>query len=1039
MIWNHTIPQLSPLRDRITSACRIDETECLEKLLQEAVFPSAVLEKIQAIGASLIHQTREQFNKQGGAASFLREYDLSSEEGIALMCLAEALLRIPDTHTMDQLIADKLSTLDWLHSHSAHSLFAHAAAWSLMLTGRIFAPAIHYQKTLSASLKCLLSQTGETLLRPAILQGVKKISGQFVMGATIEEALQRAKPMESQGYRYSYDMLGEAARTQQDADRYFTAYSNAIAALGKTVQGPNPIQGPGISVKLSALHPRYEFAQRERILKELLPRLLTLARAAKTHRIGLTVDAEEADRLELSMDLIEAVYGDPALGEWEGFGLALQSYQKRAFYVIDWLAELARQQKRRLVVRLVKGAYWDTEIKISQCLGLEGYPVFTRKHSTDVSFIACAKKLLAHPDCFYPQFGTHNAYSIAAILALVQPGQDFEFQCLYGIGGPLYGSIVKKTPCRIYAPVGNDKDLPGYLVRRLLENGANSSFLNQTADPQVPVETLMQDPVARVKSLSHKPHPHIPLPENIYGTERRNSQGLDLSSHHTLLSLKKSMEQAEKQSWTADPGHTQHPGKPVKSPANHQHIVGYVHEAAIEDLDTALTIAAKAASTWANTSVTERTNCLERAADLLETHRAALLTLLCREGGKTIADGAAEVREAIDFCRYYAMRARYDLQPQLLQGPTGESNSLALHPRGITACISPWNFPLAIFIGQITAALVCGNPVIAKPAEQTPLIAQEAVRLLHAAGIPKNVLHLLPGEGSTIGEKLVADLRVAAVMFTGSVDTARQIQQVLAHRSGPIIPFIAETGGQNAMIVDSSALLEQVTADVIHSAFNSAGQRCSALRVLFIQEDISDALLTLLKGAAAELTAGDPALLATDIGPVIDQAAMDILKLHFEKMKKEARLVYSLPLQQETEKGYFFTPCIFEINSLNQLPGEVFGPILHVIRYPAKQLDQVLDDIIHTGYGLTAGIHSRINSVVEYMAHRLPVGNLYVNRNMIGAVVGVQPFGGEGLSGTGPKAGGPYYLPKLCVERSISINTSAMGGNTTLINASEEH
>lgn len=1039
MLFNNAYKQNS-LRDAITSAYRIDETICLTTLLEQASFSLDATQRIAATATQLVSETRKQRKKQGGLDTFLHEYDLSSDEGIALMCLAEALLRIPDTDTMDRLIGDKISTAAW-DTHSGSSFFVNAATWSLMLTGKIFAPTLNNEKSLAASLKRLFSRTGETLIRPIILQGMKIIGKQFVMGTTIEEALTHAKKLETKGYRYSYDMLGEAARTQADASNYFNAYQTAIAAIGKESLGLDPIHGPGISIKLSALHPRYETAKRERVLNELVPRLLTLAHAAKVQNIGMTIDAEEADRLELSLDVIENLFCSPELTGWEGFGLAVQAYQKRASFVIDWLANLAQRQNRRLMVRLVKGAYWDTEIKISQVLGLEGYPVFTRKQATDVSYIACAKKILSYPDAIYPQFGTHNAHSVAAILEMAGTRKDFEFQCLHGMGEPLYDQLIANTPCRIYAPVGSHKDLLGYLVRRLLENGANTSFINRIADEKTPIEDIIADPVTKIANLATKPHPRIPLPKNIYGAERTNSQGLDLSNCHTLNTLKKAMEQANQQQWESNPviagKNSLHTAKAITSPTDIDRIVGHVHEATADDIEQALAQATRAKAAWANTAITERAACLERAADLFEKNTPTLMTLLCNEGGKQIVDCVSEVREAVDFCRYYAMRARSDLLPQQLPGPTGELNQFSLHPRGVIVCISPWNFPLAIFIGQIVAALVSGNTVIAKPAEQTPLIAREAVRLLHTAGIPDAVLQLLPGEGSLVGAKLVADTRVAGVMFTGSTETARLIQQTLANRSGPLVPFIAETGGQNVMIVDSSALPEQVVADVLLSAFNSAGQRCSALRVLFVQEDIAEPLLAMLQGAMAELTVGDPSLLATDIGPVIDEDALRMLENHLVKMQTEATLLYQVPMKA-LPPGHFFAPTLVEIKQLRLLQREVFGPILHIIRYAAKNLDPILDDINQTGYGLTLGIHSRIDATVKYIENRVAVGNIYVNRNMVGAVVGVQPFGGEGLSGTGPKAGGPYYLPRLCVERVVSVNTTAAGGNATLVSLSEE-
>lgn len=1053
---NNLIFKQTPLRDAITNAYRADETTCVNHLLNHATLSADALQRIHDTAKQLIVEIRQRRKKQGGIDAFLNQYDLSSDEGIALMCLAEALLRIPDKNTMDLIISDKLSTADWYqHLNRQNSLFVNAATWSLMLTGKIFAPTLNNDQHWGSILKRYLSKAGENVIRPIILQGMKIIGKQFVMGTTIQEALERAKKLESIGYRYSYDMLGEAARTAQDAEKYYQSYHQAITAIGNASSNLDPIHGPGISIKLSALHPRYELAKRERVFNELVPRLLSLAVAAKKQNIGLTVDAEEADRLELSLDIIETVFSDPALQGWEGFGLALQSYQKRAFYVIDWLADLSKRYQRRIMVRLIKGAYWDTEIKLSQLLGLEGYPVFTRKNSTDVSFIACAKKILSFPECFYPQFGTHNAYSVAAVIEMLGDRKDFEFQCLHGMGNPLYDPIVAKgMPCRIYAPVGTHKDLLGYLVRRLLENGANTNFINRIADESTPLENLVVNPVERINNLANKPHPYIPLPKDIYQSnknpedhldtqaERLNSAGLDLSNVHTLNTLKTAMEEACKTSFESGPiigGNKVTHGHPtfVLSPIDKKP-VGQLFPTTAEQLETALNHAVIGQKEWAKLPVAERAACLEKAADLFEKNMPQLMALLNREGGKQIADCVSEIRETVDFCRYYAKRALIDFIPKELSGPTGEFNQLSLHPRGVIACISPWNFPLAIFSGQLLAALVTGNAVIAKPAEQTPLIAALAVNLLHQAGIPGAVLQLLPGDGATIGGALVADTRIAGVMFTGSTETAKRIQQSLTQRPGPIVPLIAETGGQNTMIVDSSALPEQVVHDVITSAFNSAGQRCSALRVLYLQEDIAPHVISMLKGAMAELSVGDPALISTDIGPVIDADALQMLQKHFERMSNEAELLYQVPVK-DLPDGFFFAPCAFELKQLSILKGEVFGPILHVIRYKANDLDKILDDIIQTGYGLTMGIHSRIDATVKHIQNRMPIGNLYVNRNMIGAVVGVQPFGGEGLSGTGPKAGGPHYLPRLCVERAISINTTAAGGNTTLVSLSEEN
>jgi RHH-type proline utilization regulon transcriptional repressor/proline dehydrogenase/delta 1-pyrroline-5-carboxylate dehydrogenase len=1046
MIFESNNSRQNQVFQALDAAYREDESVCIQRLLADINFTPKALKRIEQTASTLVLATRENRKNQTGLDSFLQQYDLSSEEGIALMCLAEALLRIPDSYTADRLISDKLSNVDWQqHLGDSGSLFVNAATWSLMLTGKIYAPTLTNENSLLATLKRLLSKSGGTMIRPLVLQGMKIIGKQFVMGSTIDKALVRARKLEAQGYRYSYDMLGEAARTQADAEKYFRSYEQAIAAIGRVAQGKGPIASPGISIKLSALHPRYEHGNYTRVMNELTPRLLSLAVQAKTHNIGLTVDAEEADRLTLSLEIFEKVFSEPALAGWEGFGLAVQSYQKRAPVVIDWLAELSKKYQRRIMLRLIKGAYWDAEIKLSQVLGFEGYPVFTRKNSTDVSFLACAKKILARPECFYPQFGTHNAHSVAAVIEMAGTRTDYEFQSLHGMGQPLYNAIVGaknlNIPCRIYAPVGNHIDLLGYLVRRLLENGANTSFINRLADEHMPVEKIIADPADRISKLTSVPHPHIPLPVNIYFPERVNSRGLDLSNTQIALELKKSMETLEK---TVNAGPliagkliTRDNAQAVVCPAATKTVIGHVTAATVDDVNTALAHAESAKQEWAVMSVDDRAACLERAADLLEKKMPEFIKILCLEGGKQINDCMSEVREAVDYCRYYAVRAREDCQIQILRGPTGESNQLRLEPRGIIVCISPWNFPLAIFLGQVTAALAAGNVVIAKPAEQTPLVATLAIQLLHQAGVPKAAVQLLPGSGEVVGAALVADERVAGVMFTGSTDTAKQINLTLANRSGPIVPLIAETGGQNAMIVDSSALPEQVVADILQSAFNSAGQRCSALRVVYVQEEIAPHMLEMLKGAMAELNIGDPSLLSTDIGPVIDKDALAMLEKHAARMDQEAELLYQVPLTGGTE-GFFFAPRAYRLDSLSRLTGEVFGPILHVLTFKAGELDKVLDAITATGFGLTMGIHSRIDATIKYIKNRVLVGNLYVNRNIIGAVVGVQPFGGERLSGTGPKAGGPHYLPRLCVERAVSINTTAAGGNTTLVSLNED-
>jgi RHH-type proline utilization regulon transcriptional repressor/proline dehydrogenase/delta 1-pyrroline-5-carboxylate dehydrogenase len=1002
-----------------------------------------MLNKIASTARRLVEEVRQRRLDKGGLDAFLYEYDLASTEGIALMCLAEALLRIPDTKTIDHLVRDKLATADWAaHAGQSDSFFVNAATWGLLITGKVLAPQREDVSVFRHSLKRFVERSSGPVIRKSIQQAMKVLGRQFVMGETIEEALKRARDGEKQGYRYSYDMLGEAARTAKDAERYFKSYLKAIVAIGKAAKGKGIIAGPGISVKLSALHPRYEFAKHDAVVAAVVPKLRELALGAKAVNIGLTVDAEEADRLDLSLDIIEAVFSDPLLNGWEGFGLAVQSYQKRAMAVLDWLIDLSRKHKRRFMVRLIKGAYWDAEIKNAQVKGLSEYPVFTRKPSTDVSFLACAKKILAAPDAFYPQFATHNAYSLAAVLEMADGRRDFEFQCLHGMGYTLYDQVVGpkhlNIPCRVYAPVGGHEDLLAYLVRRLLENGANTSFVNRIIDADTPIDQLIVDPFTKVRQWASKRHPSIPLPTNLYGAKRKNAKGIDLSDMLELQALNTGMDAACQQIWRAGPiinGVESHQcPRTLLNPANKQQVVGEVSEATLEQLEEALLSANKAFEDWAKQPVAKRAACLERAADLLEARMPMLMAITILEAGKTLVDAVAEVREAIDFCRYYAEQARqYLSQPVDLPGPTGETNQLSLHGRGVIACISPWNFPLAIFTGQITAALVTGNTVIAKPAEQTPLIASAMVHILHEAGIPPAVLQFLPGKGETIGARLVADERIKGVVFTGSTETARAINQTLANRTGAIVPLIAETGGQNAMIVDSSALPEQVVMDAVNSAFGSAGQRCSALRVLFVQEEMAPKLLEMLAGAMAELSVGNPTALTTDIGPVIDDEAQKVLLNHIERMQKEAKLIYQLPLSHATAAGTFVPPAAFEINDLSQLPREVFGPILHVIRYEVEGLDKVISAINNTGYGLTLGIQSRIDARVAYIQKRVRVGNTYVNRNVIGAVVGVQPFGGEGLSGTGPKAGGPHYLMRFCTERSLCINTTAAGGNASLL------
>lgn len=1017
-------------------------------LNREARLPEEQTKSIQKQASSLIDSVRACRKKNKGIDTFLTEYSLSSQEGIALMCLAEALLRVPDKATIDNLIKDKLTSANWSQHNSQNSgFFVNATTWALILTGKVLAPE-KAESTIGKSLLGFAKRSSEGIVRKSVHAAMQIMSKQFVMGRTIEEALNRAKTKEAIGYRYSYDMLGEAAITSKDAERYFQSYKQAIESIGNSVDASQTVyQKPGISIKLSALHPRYNESQHERVLAELAPKLLTLAQLAKQFDIGLTIDAEESERLDLSMDIIEKVFSDDSLNGWNGFGLAVQSYQKRAWYLLDWVAELARSKNRRIMVRLIKGAYWDSEIKKTQVQGLNDYPVFTRKVFTDVSFQACAKKLLTMTDAIYPQFATHNAYSVAMIMQITGDYKDFEFQCLHGMGTELYENIVPAShygiPCRIYAPVGTHEDLLPYLVRRLLENGANSSFVNRIADENTPIDELTTNPVHKAEHLTGKINQNIPLPASIFLPERKNSPGIDLTDRERMSAMQQQLAKMHQSEWIAGPLMANKKSistdtHEVVSPQNIQHVVGKVTQATEEDIEWALNQAEAAFPTWNKTPVTKRAEILERLACLMEEQMPTLMALATLEAGKTWSDGIAEVREAIDFCRYYATQAVKIMEhPVRLHGYTGETNELSLHGRGTVLCISPWNFPLAIFTGQVVAAIATGNCVIAKPASQTSLIAHQAVQLMHQAGVPAGVIQLLPCRGSQAGKLLVADKRIKGVIFTGSTQTASMIQKTLADRDGEIIPLIAETGGQNAMIVDSSALLEQVVADAVTSAFGSTGQRCSALRVLFVQEEIYPRLTSLLAGAMKELHIGDPQWLSTDIGPVIDKSALATLQSHVAGMLKSHSLIHQCELHPETGNGYFMPPTAIAIDSISALTCEVFGPVLHVISYKQGELDQVIDQINGTGYGLTLGIHSRINHVVDYIRQRVHVGNCYVNRNMIGAIVGLQPFGGEGLSGTGPKAGGPHYLPRLCHERTLTIDTTAAGGNASLMSMTE--
>ncbi|WP_075181079.1 trifunctional transcriptional regulator/proline dehydrogenase/L-glutamate gamma-semialdehyde dehydrogenase [Pantoea sp. 1.19] len=1028
------LPQ-SATRATITAAWRRPETDAVPMLLEQARLPAPLAERTQQLATQLANTLRHQKGAGGRAGmvqSLLQEFSLSSQEGVALMCLAEALLRIPDKSTRDALIRDKISNGNWQsHLGRSASVFVNAATWGLLFTGRLV--ATHNEASLSRSLNRIIGKSGEPLIRKGVDMAMRLMGEQFVTGETIAEALANARKMEQKGFRYSYDMLGEAALTAGDAKAYLLSYQQAIHAIGKASNGRGIYEGPGISIKLSALHPRYSRAQYERVMEELYPILKSLTLLAKSYDIGINIDAEEADRLEISLDLLERLCFEPELEGWNGIGFVIQAYQKRCPFVIDELIALAQRSRRRLMIRLVKGAYWDSEIKRAQTEGLEGYPVYTRKVYTDISYLACARKLLAVPNIIYPQFATHNAHTLAAIYQLAgnnyYPGQ-YEFQCLHGMGEPLYEQVVGKVadgklnrPCRIYAPVGTHETLLAYLVRRLLENGANTSFVNRIADTSLPIDELVADPVSAVEKLARQegavglPHPKIPLPGDLYGAKRANSSGLDLANEHRLASLSSALLNSAAQRWQAKPlidGEVDDgEALPVRNPADAQDIVGSVQEASEQDVSRALDAAVHAGAIWFATPAGERAAILERAAQLMDAQLQQLLGLLVREAGKTFANAIAEVREAVDFLYYYAGQVRDDF------------NNDTHRPLGPVVCISPWNFPLAIFTGQVAAALAAGNSVLAKPAEQTPLIAAQAVAILLEAGVPQGALQLLPGRGDTVGAQLTGDARVRGVMFTGSTEVATLLQRSVSHRLDPQgrpTPLIAETGGMNAMIVDSSALTEQVVMDIVASAFDSAGQRCSALRLLCVQEDVAEHTLKMLRGAMAEYRMGNPGRLAVDIGPVIDNDARQLIERHIHTMRSKGHRVYQavqdrLQDRREWESGTFVMPTLIELNSVDELQKEVFGPVLHVVRFNRSQLPALVEAINAGGYGLTMGVHTRIDETIAQVTAAARVGNLYVNRNMVGAVVGVQPFGGEGLSGTGPKAGGPLYLYRLLSHR----------------------
>jgi RHH-type transcriptional regulator, proline utilization regulon repressor / proline dehydrogenase / delta 1-pyrroline-5-carboxylate dehydrogenase len=1030
----HDVQLQTALRAAITAAYRRPETECVPPLIAEATLPPKLTAAAQHLARALATKLRGK-HRRGIVEALLQEYALSSHEGVALMCLAEALLRIPDTATRDALIRDKIGTGDWQsHLGGSHSLFVNAATWGLLLTGKL--TATYSEHHLSSALTRLIGRGGEPVVRAAVNLTMRLLGEQFVLGQNIEEALARSRKWEAKGFRYSYDMLGEAAVTAADAARYLSDYEQAIHAIGTAAQRRGIYEGPGISIKLSALHPRYSRAQRDRVMTELLPRVAGLARLARAYDIGVNIDAEEADRLDLSLDLLESLCFDPALEGWNGVGFVVQAYQKRASLVLDFLVDLARRSRRRLMVRLVKGAYWDSEIKRAQVDGLEGFPVFTRKVHTDVCYLACARKMLGAPDAIFPQFATHNAQTLATIYTVA--GENFhtgqyEFQCLHGMGEPLYeevvGPIKLGRPCRIYAPVGTHETLLAYLVRRLLENGANTSFVHKINDQRVSLDEIIADPVAMARQIEPPgaPHERIALPRALFGSERENSAGLDLSDEQRLASLASACRAGVDAEWRAQPllgtGAVEGSARPVLNPADTRDKVGMVTEADPSLVATAFPLALQAAPGWRDTPVSDRAAILRRAASMLEDRLPTLVGLVVREAGKSLPTAVGEVREAVDFLRYYSARAAADFGNMPLSPPLGP-----------VVCISPWNFPLAIFTGQITAALAAGNVVLAKPAEETPLIAAAAVNSLLEAGVPSGALQLLPGDGR-VGAALVADARVRGVVFTGSTEVARLIQAQLADRvdeQGLPIPLIAETGGQNAMVVDSSALPEQAVADIVTSAFDSAGQRCSALRILLLQEDVAPRVLNMLKGALAELRIGSPDRLSTDVGPVISAEARHNILDHIEAMRARGYPVTAATLSKDAEGDYFVPPTVIEIPAVDVLGREVFGPVLHVVRYKRDELDAAINAVNRLGYGLTFGVHSRIDEAITHASSRISAGNIYVNRNIIGAVVGVQPFGGHGLSGTGPKAGGPLYLRRLVAPGATPISLSMKEALTAL-------
>ncbi|PWT84491.1 MAG: bifunctional proline dehydrogenase/L-glutamate gamma-semialdehyde dehydrogenase [Proteobacteria bacterium] len=1041
-----TAQGMLPARDEIAAYHLFDEARLVSGLAERAIVTADERRRVAQLAGQLVRSARASRHRHGGVDAFMHEYGLTSEEGVILMCLAEALLRIPDKDTADALIAEKIGSGRWeKHLGASDNLFVNASTFGLMLTGSVVKLGEDKSSGPAGVLKRLFARSGEPLIRQALRQAMRILADNFVLGRTIKEALTRAAPLEAKGYRFSYDMLGERARSLDDATRYFDRYLGAIEAVGEAA-GPRRRGGlnerPSISVKLSALHPRFDPGKEDRLQLELLPRLLELANAARRHDLKLTIDAEEQERLGLTLDQFAAAFCDPTLDGWPGLGIAVQAYSKRAIPVLRWLKRLAEARRKSIPLRLVKGAYWDSEIKWAQERGLADYPVFTRKLASDVSYLACMRFLLAADGAFYPQFATHNAHTVASV-AVAAGDRPFEFQRLHGMGEALYEELLsskrEELACRIYAPVGAHADLVPYLVRRLLENGANTSFVNRLADDALPVEDIIADPVEVAEREPDWQAVRLPRPPQIFQPERSNSRGMALYEPVVRATLYRDIEAALELDYAARPLVAGEAAREYQAPQvllcphDRRQRIGTVATADTGSIETAIAAAVRATPGWDRLGGAARADVLEKAAELYERNRAQLIAVLVREAGKTLENALGDVREAIDFLRYYAGEARRLFAgPVLLKGVTGESNSLSLRARGPFACISPWNFPLAIFSGQVAAALAAGNPVLAKPAEQTPIVAFLATELLHEAGVPREVLQLLPG-GGEVGAALVKDHRVAGVAFTGSNETGWAIQQALTARRGAIVPFIAETGGINAMIADSSALPEQVIRDLVRSAFDSAGQRCSATRLFFVQEEVAKTMLEMLVGAVETLDIGDPLHYATDIGPVIDEDAVARLEAHKLAMQRRAQQLVDLPLPDECRNGSYVTPAVYALDDPGLLEEEVFGPILHVATFASGHLDQVIDTINRTGYGLTLGVHSRIGAVADFVAERARVGNLYINRNQIGAVVGVQPFGGEGLSGTGPKAGGPNYLVRFASERVRSTDITATGGNVGLL------